>query len=98
MRKPHYVTNAESKIKDHVAFFKDMKRDKTNAKMFDKEPVIFFKNRPTDYDYDAHLDCGDQRGQGVALRHRSPNKKHQQKSKKPHQATVVSENLPSSIE
>jgi hypothetical protein len=62
VRKPHYVAKAESKIKDHVAFFKDMKRDKTNAKMFDKEPVIFFKNRPTDYDYDAHLDGGNQIG------------------------------------
>ena len=24
VKKPHYVVNAESKIKDHVAFFKDM--------------------------------------------------------------------------
>ena len=42
--------------------------------MFDKEPVIFFKNRPSDYDYDGNLDSKNQRGQGVALRRRS-NKK-----------------------
>jgi hypothetical protein len=38
--------NAESKIKDHVAFFKNMQRDKSNAKMFDKEPLLIFKEKP----------------------------------------------------
>lgn len=62
------VRKAQTKIRDHVAFFKNMSRDKGNAKMFDKTPMILYKAHPDQYDYDRQLDSESK--QGVALRHR----------------------------
>jgi hypothetical protein len=47
-----------------------MQRDKSNAKMFDKEPHILFKMDPNHYDYDKNLDCSHKHGEDVALRRR----------------------------
>lgn len=33
----------KSKIKDHVAYYRHMQREKSNPKLFDKEPQMYVK-------------------------------------------------------
>jgi hypothetical protein len=68
VKQPPNVANAESKIKEHVNFFKNMHRHKQNEKMFDKQPVIMYKKHPDDYDYDKNIDSDTNPTGDVALR------------------------------
>lgn len=48
VQKPHNVINAKSKIKDHVAYFKNMSKSRRNKEIFNKEPQIFAKPHPSE--------------------------------------------------
>ena len=43
-RKPRHLNNVQSKIKDHVAYFKAMAKDSSNRPMFNKDPIIYAKD------------------------------------------------------
>jgi len=38
VKKPYNVEHAQSKIKDHVAYFKHMQKSRRNKGIFNKEP------------------------------------------------------------
>ena len=44
-RLPKKLSKVQSKIKDHVAYFKQMARESTNRPMFNKEPIIYVNQR-----------------------------------------------------
>jgi beta-galactosidase/beta-glucuronidase len=81
------VRNAQSKILNHIEFFKNLRKDKANDKMFTKEPEIRYKEAPGNYNYDKNLDSTYAHGEDVALRRRHNSK----------QATITSDKMPSSI-
>lgn len=53
---PRNLSMVESKIKGQVARFKAMAKDRANYPMFNKDPVVYAKPRPTDVDYDPTFD------------------------------------------
>lgn len=48
VKKPYNVEHAESKIKDHVAYFKSMSKSRKNKDLFSKEPQIYAKPHPSE--------------------------------------------------
>jgi len=48
VRQPYAVANAQSKIKDHVAYFKNMSKNRRNRDIFSKDPQIFAKPHPSE--------------------------------------------------
>jgi hypothetical protein len=56
VKPPKNVVNAESKIKDHVKYYKNMQKNRQNRDVFSKEPQIFAKPHPAEPTYDAAID------------------------------------------
>jgi hypothetical protein len=49
---PQNVSHVESKIKEHVKYYKNMSKKSKNRDVFSKEPQIFAKPYPADTLYD----------------------------------------------
>ena len=49
---PRNLVNVQSKIKGHIAYFKEMSRGRSNQPLFNKEPVVYYKENPGDMGYD----------------------------------------------
>ena len=41
----------QSKIKDQVAYFKSLAKDKSNRQMFNKDPVVYANPHPEEQDF-----------------------------------------------
>jgi alpha-beta hydrolase superfamily lysophospholipase len=48
VKQSYAVANAQSKIKDHVAYFKNMSKNRRNRAIFNKDPQIFAKPHPSE--------------------------------------------------
>lgn len=71
---PKNLQGVESKIKDRIAYFKQMKKEQQHEGMFSKDPQVVFKERPEHYIHDAHLDEASMQTNplNASLRRRSP--------------------------
>ena len=65
------LSQVESKIKDHVAYYKGLARDRTNYQMFNKDPIVYVGAHPEerDYGYSSKHPAGQA---NASLRVRSP--------------------------
>ena len=72
---PRKLANVESKIKDHVAYFKEMAKEKSNKPLFNKEPKVYYKEHPSDmgYDHESRPHDTTNKVKHASLRNRSPN-------------------------
>ena len=74
-RIPRHLQFVESKIKDEVARYKIMAKDKSNRLMFNKDPVVFANPHPSEMGYE-HPDpyYRSQKRRSASLRKKSPRK------------------------
>lgn len=70
-KQPKNVANAESKIKDHVKYYKNMQKKSNYQDVFSKEPQIFAKPHPADNIYDPAVDSSSFQAKSVPLRRKS---------------------------
>lgn len=65
--------HAQSKIKDHVAYFKNMSKNRKNRDLFSKDPQIFAKPHPSEKHFDPAIDSNSFVAKAAPLRRKSQN-------------------------
>ena len=71
---PRNLANVKSKIKGHIAYFKEMSRGRSNQPLFNKEPQVYYKEHPGDmgYDHEPTPHDNSRKVKQASLRNRSP--------------------------
>jgi len=75
VKQSYNVVHAKSKIKDHVAYFKNMSKNRRNREIFNKEPQIYAKPHPSEQQYDPQIDTNSFKAKAAPLRRKSPSSK-----------------------